>query len=118
MHHAPARAITPTTSASLANGQTPRQQRIEAALRAVANEVAPPAGTRPYSTDSYLPSDITAMLTGALQDIADDANEIERHQLAFNALTTASWHLARGNAPAAIARMRRAATHIKAGVAA
>lgn len=81
------------------------------------NEVEPQPGARPYSTDSYLPESITALVGQALADIAYDAQEIERHQLAFNALATAGWHLARGNAPAALARMRRASTHIKMATA-
>lgn len=42
-----------------------------------------------------------------------ESQSIERHQLAFNALSVASWHLARGNTDAALARIRRATTHIK-----
>ena len=38
------------------------------------------------------------------------------HQLAFNALSTALWHIARGELPQALARMRRARSHIMASL--
>ena len=100
---------TPSTPAANSHAH----QRMIEALQAVLNEVDPQPGQRAFSHDSYLPLSITTMVHAALADIAADTQEIERHQLAFNALSTASWHLARGNAPAALARMRRAATHIK-----
>lgn len=38
------------------------------------------------------------------------------HQLAFNALSTAAWHVARNELPLALARMRRARSHIMAAM--
>lgn len=113
MHHAP-RATTPTNPARPTSAPNPHQQRIEAALRAVANEVLPPVGTRPYSSDSYLPGHVIAMLTDGIKSLDAESASIERHQAAFNAGSTALWHLARGNTEAALSRLRRAATHAKA----
>ena len=47
-----------------------------------------------------------------------EAAQIERQQLAFNALSTASWHLARGDTDRALGRILRAATHLKASTVA
>ncbi len=41
-------------------------------------------------------------------------NDLELHQHAFNALSTAAWHIARGEHAKALARIRRAEAHIKA----
>jgi hypothetical protein len=44
----------------------------------------------------------------------DNLNDLELHQHAFNALSTAAWHIARGEHAKALARIRRAEAHIKA----
>jgi hypothetical protein len=38
------------------------------------------------------------------------------HQHAHNALSTAAWHIARGEAPQALSRLRRAQSHILASM--
>jgi hypothetical protein len=81
----------------------------EAALRAILLEVTP--GQRPYSTDSYLPDH----LVQAAQ-VAIAMHDSEACQHAYNALSTAAWHIARGEAPQALARMRRAQSHIMASM--
>jgi len=58
--------------------------------------------------------------TATMHDLVDtaqaalDGDSMAAHQLAFNALSTAAWHIARGEAPQALARMRRARSHIMA----
>ena len=89
-----ARAIAPTT---------------EVALRAILFEVTP--GTRPYSVDSYLPAHLVQAAQTAL-----DGTDLAASQHAHNALSTAAWHIARGEAPQALARMRRAQSHIMASM--
>lgn len=79
---------------------------LDAVLRAILAEVTP--GSRPYSTDSYLPPHLIAEAEAALASTDHAAR-----QHAFNALSTAAWHIARGEAPAALARMRRAQSHIR-----
>lgn len=98
-----ARAIAPTTT-----GNTPITT-TEAALRAILAEVTP--GQRPYSSDSYLPTHLIEQAQAAL-----DGNSLEARQHGFNALSTAAWHIARGEAPLALARMRRAQSHIMASM--
>ncbi len=83
----------------------------ESALRAILLEVTP--GQRPYSTDSYLPDHLVKAAQSAL-----NGTDLAQRQHAYNALSTAAWHIARGEAPQALARIRRAASHIKAGGAA
>ena len=87
----------------------PRFTTIEAALRAILAEVTP--GTRPYSSDSYLPAHLIEWARLALAE--HDEQDIAAHQLAHNALSMAAWHCARGEAPQALARLRRAQAHIK-----
>lgn len=82
---------------------------IESALRNILQEVTP--GQRPYSTDSYLPSHLVQAAQAAL-----DGNSQEARQHAHNALSTAAWHIARGEAPQALARLRRAQSHIMASM--
>lgn len=81
----------------------------EAALRAILAEVTP--GQRPYSTDSYLPDHLVNAARAAL-----DGDSLEARQHAHNALSTAAWHVARGETPQALARLRRAQSHIKASM--
>ncbi len=81
----------------------------EAALRAILAEVTP--GQRPYSADSYLPTHLVQAAQAAL-----DGNSQEARQHAHNALSTAAWHIARGEAPQALARLRRAQSHIMASM--
>ena len=61
--------------------------------------------------------DARVLLVGVLQDIDDEGTAAQRdtaaQQHAHNALSTATWHIARGEAPQALARLRRAQTHIK-----
>ena len=83
---------------------------IEAALRAIISEVTP--GYRPFfSSDSYLPAHLVDAARAALA-----GNSTEAHQQAHNALSTAAWHIARGEAPQALARLRRARSHITASM--
>ena len=46
--------------------------------------------------------------------VALDGDDAGAHQLAFNALSPAAWHVARNELPQALARMRRARSHIMA----
>jgi len=82
---------------------------MESALRSILNEVTP--GQRPYSGDSYLPDH----LIKAAQ-VAIDGDNMAARQHAHNALSTAAWHIARGEAPQALARLRRAQSHITASM--
>ena len=83
---------------------------IEAALRAIISEVTP--GYRPFfSSDSYLPAHLVDAARAALA-----GNSVAAHQQAHNALSTAAWHIARGEAPQALARLRRARSHIMASM--
>lgn len=82
------------------------------ALRSILAEVTP--GTRPYSGDSYLPHHIVESARTALA--ANDAIDPATQQLAFNALSTAAYHCARGEPAKALARMRRAQSHIMASM--
>lgn len=88
---------------------TPTTGTLETILRAILAEVTP--GNRPYSGDSYLPAHIVQAAQAAL----DDVNTVA-HQHAFNALSTAAWHIARGEAPQALARLRRAKSHVLASM--
>ena len=93
-------------------GNTPT---IADALRAILTEVTP--GTRPYSGDSYLPDHLIDAARLALEaskgsipnpTLTDTATQ----QHAFNALSMAAWHCARGEPAQALARIRRAKSHI------
>lgn len=88
---------------------TPKKGTIEAALRAILAEVTP--GKQPYSSDSYLPHHLIEAAQSALDGLEQAAN-----QHAYNALSTACWHIARGDAPQALSRLRRAQSHIMAGM--
>jgi len=81
----------------------------EAALRAILAEVTP--GTRPYSSDSYLPDHLVQAAQTALT-----LHDSEACQHAYNALSTAAWHCAQGEPGKALARMRRAKSHISASM--
>ena len=83
----------------------PRFNTIQAALRAILAEVAP--GGSHYSGDSYLPAHLVEAAQAAL-----DGVDLEVHQRAHNALSTAGWHIARGEPEKALARLRRAQAHI------
>lgn len=104
---------TPTHSDVPAHVQkaspAPKRGSLEAVLRAILAEVTP--GQRPYSSDSYLPSHLIALAQSALEGLEQAAN-----QHAYNALSTACWHIARGDAPQALSRLRRAQSHIMAGM--
>ena len=93
---------------TLSLGNAPAPVTLADTLRAILAEVTP--GTRPYSGDSYLPDHLidAARLALATHDQADTAAQ----QHAHNALSTACWHIARGEAPQALARLRRAQSHI------
>ena len=88
---------------------TPAAGTIEAALRAILAEVTP--GQRPYSGDSYLPDHLIEAARAAL-----DGGNLAARQHAHNALSTAAWHVARNEAPQALARLRRAHSHITASM--
>ena len=87
----------------------PKMGTPEAVLRAILAEVTP--GQRPYSGDSYLPHHLIEAAQAAL-----DRNDQAVHQHAHNALSTAAWHVARGEAPQALTRLRRAQSHILASM--
>jgi hypothetical protein len=105
----PEGAKTMTTLSSSPTPTTGSITTTEAALRAILAEVAP--GSRPYSTDSYLPDHLVTAAQTAL-----DGNSLAACQHAHNALSTAAWHIARGDAPQALARMRRAQSHLLASM--
>lgn len=88
---------------------TPTPGNIAAALRAILAEVTP--GQRPFSGDSYLPDHLIDAARAALSGFDQAA-----HQHAHNALSTAAWHIARGDGPRALSRLRRAQSHILAGM--
>ena len=88
---------------------TPTTGTLETILRAILAEVTP--GNRPYSGDSYLPDHLIEAAKAALDDFNQAA-----YQHAHNALSTAVWHIARGEAPQALARLRRAQSHILASM--
>lgn len=91
------------------NTPTPKTGTLETILRAILAEVTP--GQRPYSSDSYLPDH----LIDAAQAALAGTNQAAR-QHAHNALSTACWHIARGEAPQALSRLRRAQSHIMASM--
>lgn len=84
-----------------------------AALRAILAEVTP--GNRPYSGDSYLPEHLVEFARTALEE-HDDA-DTAAHQHAHNSLSMAQWHITHGQAPQALARLRRAQTHVMGAAA-
>lgn len=90
---------------------TPRAtpSAIESALSTILLEVTP--GNRPHSADSFLPGHLVDTARAALAGDSPAA-----HQHAYNALSTAAWHIARGEAPQALARLRRARSHILASM--
>lgn len=93
---------TPTT------GTTPTSPLADA-LRAILAEVTP--GVRPYSGDSWLPAHLIQAAQAAL-----DCTDTAAQQHAHNALSMAAWHVARGESAQALARLRRAQSHIRAGM--
>lgn len=98
---------------------TPSLGTIDA-LRQILAEVTP--GIRPYSTDSYLPSHLVDLAQRALDrhttapvDHHHKTVETDDHagyQHAFNAMSAAGWHCARGEAQQALTRLRRAQSHL------
>ena len=89
-------------------GNTPTITPIEA-LRAILAELEPPPGHRRFTGDSYLPHHIVELAKAALTQ-NDEA--VALHQVAHNALSMASWHIARGETGRAMSRIRRAQTHL------
>ena len=87
---------------------------MAAALRAIMDELTP--GNRPYSGDSYLPEHIYELARTALAD--HDEADTAAHQHTDNAISTAAWHITRGEAPQALARLRKAQTFVMQGGAA
>ncbi len=87
----------------------PRFSTVESTLRSILAEVTP--GQRPYSSDSYLPDHLIQAAQAAL-----DGNSLEARQHGFNALSTAAWHVANGEPAKALARLRRAKSHIMASM--
>lgn len=79
------------------------------ALRQILQEITP--GTRPYSSDSFLPDHLVNAARRALS-----LHENEATQYAFNALSTAAWHCARGEPAKALSRLRRAQAHLTASM--
>ena len=103
---------TTTTPVSGNKGPAPTLPRIttvESALRAILSEVTP--GVRPYSGDSWLPAHLIQAAQAAL-----DGTDTAAQQHAHNALSMAAWHCARGEPAQALARLRRAQSHIKASM--
>lgn len=106
---------TVNSKATPVSGTTPTSPRIatvESALRAILAEVT--SGTRPHSGDSYLPDHIIQDARLALAH--HDKQDLAAQQHAHNALSMAAWHIARGEAPQALARLRRAQSHIMASM--
>ena len=101
----PKKADLPNTSAPKAATPRATPSAIETALRGILSEVTP--GYRPHSADSFLPAHLVNAARAALAGDSPAA-----HQQAHNALSTAAWHIARGEAPQALARLRRARSHI------
>ncbi len=99
----------PTSGSQGEFSQHSRFTTAESVLRAILAEVTP--GQRPYSGDSYLPGHLVDAAQAALAGTDQAAR-----QHAHNALSTAAWHIARGEAPQALARMRRAQSHILASM--
>lgn len=91
------------------NTATPTLGNLSSVLRAILAEVTP--GQRPYSSDSFLPSHLIEAAQAALSGVEQPA-----HQHAHNALSAACWHIARGEAPQALSRLRRAQSHIMASM--
>ncbi len=87
---------------------------MASALRAIMDELTP--GNRPYSGDSYLPEHIYELARTALED--HDQADNAAHQHTHNALSAAAWHIAHGDAPQALARIRRAQSNFMEGGAA
>lgn len=84
---------------------TPKMGTLETVLRAILAEVTP--GQRLYNGNSYLPDNLIEAAQTALTGTDQAAC-----QHAHNALSTAAWHIARGEAPQALVRLRRAQSHI------
>ena len=67
------------------------------------------------STRAATMRDLPAYLVSTAQAALAGDNPTA-HQLAFNALSTAAWHVARNELPQAMARLRRARSHIMASL--
>lgn len=96
----------------ITTGTSAQKTTIVEALRAILAEVTP--GQRPYSSDSYLPDHMVEAARAALA-LADQF-DMAAQQHAFNALSTASWHAARGEPQLALSRIRRAQSHLAASM--
>lgn len=66
----------------------------------------------PGTTEPQAARHALELLTGGAT-----TDDLARHQIAYNALSTASWHLARGDVDKALGRILRAATHLKSACA-
>ncbi len=97
---------------TLTLGSTPTPATLADTLRVILAEVTP--GTRPYSGDSYLPDHLIDAARLALA--AHDEQDMAAQQHAYNALSVAAWHCARGEPAEALARLRRAKSHITASM--
>jgi hypothetical protein len=91
------------------NTTTPTPGTLETTLRAILAEVT--QGSRPYSSDSYLPDHLVKAAQAALLGAS-----LAACPHAHNALSTAAWHIARGEAPQALARLRRVQAHLMASM--
>ena len=139
MHQAPKGIITPTAikatvqflQSFLANTDSPTSnyarwqvkssvqaliegnttEAIALLKKAVAYAASPacPAGI----PEPQAAQDALAMLASSPTATSHSTDDLARHQIAYNALSTASWHLARGDVDQALGRILRAATHLK-----
>jgi hypothetical protein len=103
-----AETMTTTTPTGTPSATQNLGSTLADALRAILAEVTP--GTRPYSGDSYLPGHLIDAARLALAE--HDQQDTAAQQHAHNALSMAAWHCARGEAPQALSRLRRAKSHI------
>lgn len=99
---------------AILNFSSTTNNTMAAALRAILAEVTP--GQRPYSGDSYLPDHLAELARTALDEHEQADNAA--HQHTHNALSAAAWHIAHGDAPQALARIRRAQSNFMEGGAA
>lgn len=105
-------AKTMATATTTTTGKSAQTTPTEAALRAILAEVT--FGVRPFSGDSYLPPHLIEQAREALA--IHERQSMESHQHAHNALSCASWHIARNELPQAMSRLRRANSHIAAAM--
>jgi hypothetical protein len=72
--------------------------------------------TTPVSGPQRGQAAIRTLVCPVIPSATYNALTIELHQHAHNALSTAAWHIARGDAPQALVRLRRAQSHILASM--